>query len=126
MGDADKKLDLKMQLKLLLISCIASALVIACSETVSLEGRWVEPIPGMENKIQGIELEKGGQASSINMATLQYEKWEQQGNKLILSGKSIGNGQSGDFTDILTIEKVTDNELVLKKGNLNITYHRQQ
>ena len=45
-----------MQLKLLLISCIASALVIACSETVSLEGRWVEPIPGMENKIQGIEL----------------------------------------------------------------------
>ncbi|EFY06877.1 lipocalin-like domain-containing protein [Succinatimonas hippei] len=115
-----------MQLKLLLISCIASALVIACSETVSLEGRWVEPIPGMENKIQGIELAKGGQASSINMATLQYEKWDQQGNKLILSGKSIGNGQSGDFTDILTIEKVTDNELVLKKGNLNITYHRQQ
>ena len=96
----------------------------ACSG-ISIEGEWVEPVPGMENQMQGVNLEKGGKASSINMATLQYESWEKQGDKLILSGKSIGNHETGSFTDTLVIEKLTENELTLKKGSLSINYRKK-
>lgn len=96
----------------------------ACSGD-SIEGKWVEPIPGMENQVQGVSLEKGGKASSINMATLQYEKWEKKGDMLILSGKSIGNYGTSSFTDTLTIEKLTAEELTLKKGRLTINYQKQ-
>ena len=90
-----------------------------------IEGEWVEPIPGMEPQMQGVNLEKGGKASSINMATLQYEKWEKKGNMLILSGKSIGNHETISFTDTLTIEELTENKLTLKKGSLTINYQKQ-
>lgn len=96
----------------------------ACSGN-GIEGKWVEPVPGMENQMQGVNLEKGGKASSINMATLQYEKWEKKGDKLILSGKSIGNHETSSFTDTLTIEKLTESDLTLKKGSLTINYQKQ-
>ena len=96
----------------------------ACSVD-SVEGKWVEPVPGMENQAQGVNLERGGKASSINMATLQYEKWERKGNTLFLSGKSIGNHTTISFTDAFAIEKLTENELVLKKGSLIINYRKQ-
>lgn len=82
-------------------------------------------VPGMETQMQGVNLEKGGKASSINMATLQYEKWEKKGNMLILSGKSIGNHETISFTDTLTIEELTENKLTLKKGSLTINYQKQ-
>lgn len=104
---------------------IATIAFTACSGT-SLEGKWIEPIPGMENQVQGIMLDKEGSASSINMATLQYEKWEQQGNKLLLSGKSIGNGQTISFTDTLNIEELTNNKLVLKHKNGYIHNYQKQ
>ena len=54
---------------------MAAVLFMACSGA-SIEGSWVEPVPGMEHMLQGIKIESGGKASSINMATLQYETWE--------------------------------------------------
>ena len=90
-----------------------------------IEGGWVESVPGMETQMQGVNLEKGGKASSVNMATLQYEKWEKKGNMLILSGKSIGNHETISFTDTLTIEELTENKLTLKKGSLTINYQKQ-
>lgn len=104
---------------------IAAIALTACSGT-GIEGKWVEPIPGMEHMMQGINLEKGGKASSINMATLQYEKWEKKDNLLILSGKSIGNHVTGSFTDTLAIEKLTENELTVKRGALTINYKKQE
>nr|WP_106831912.1 lipocalin family protein [Parabacteroides pacaensis] len=98
----------------------------ACTETTSIEGKWVEPVPGMENQMQGINLEKGGRASSINMATLQYEKWEKKGDKLILTGKSIGNHQTLSFSDTLTIKNCSNDKLELKKGSLTINYQKQR
>lgn len=62
------------------------------------EGEWVEPVPDMENQVQGFDLKAGGKASSINMATLQYENWSKDGNMLILSGKSIGNHTTISFS----------------------------
>ena len=63
------------------------ALLPACNGA-SIEGAWVEPVPGMENMQQGFVLEPDGTASSINMATLQYESWKKEGDVLILAGKS--------------------------------------
>lgn len=103
---------------------VTAIMLTACSEN-SMEGKWVEPVPGMENQVQGIHLEEGGKASSINMATLQYENWKKDGNQLILSGKSIGNDQTLPFSDTLTIENLTDSELTLKKGELTIHYKKQ-
>lgn len=91
----------------------------------SLDGKWVEPIPGMEGQVQGVCLEKGGKARSVNSATLLYEKWEQKGDTLILSGKSLGNGVIIDFSDSYVIEKLSDDELVLKNEDLTIKYHKQ-
>ncbi len=52
-------------------------------------------------------------------------KWEKKNNMLILSGKSIGNHETSSFTDTLTIEKLTKNELILKKGSLTINDQKQ-
>lgn len=40
-------------------------------------------------KMQGIKLEEGGDASSINMATLAYKYWEQRGDELYLTVKAL-------------------------------------
>ncbi len=76
--------------------------------------------------MQGVCLESGGRASSVNMATLRYESWERIGDKLILSGKSVGNGQTIDFSDTLIIEKITPDSLSLRRGDSKIDYSRQK
>lgn len=88
-----------------------------------LVGLWVEPIPGMD-KVQGVALKEGGEAHSINMATLLYEHWECNGNELLLTGKSIGNHQTIDFTDTLKIEKVSADSLILMRGKTRIAYRK--
>ena len=72
--------------------------LVACSGS-GLEGTWVEPVPGMENMDHGFRLEANGKASSVNMATLRYETWKQEGDRLILTGESIGNGTTVPFSD---------------------------
>lgn len=95
----------------------STMMFVSCNQT-NIEGSWVEPVPGIPGMQQGFTLEAGGKASSINMATLQYEKWQQKENLLILSGKSIGNHQTILFSDTLIIEKLTQDQLVLKQGEL--------
>lgn len=99
----------------------------SCTQEPTLEGTWLEPIPGMEEMKQGFTLEKGGEAASVNMATLQYEKWTKDGKQLILQGTSIGNGISIDFSDTLTIEHLTLDSLVLRNQNgYMLKYERQK
>ena len=88
-----------------------------------LAGLWVEPVPGM-NKVHGIALKEGGAAHSINMATLLYDHWECKGDRLILSGESIGNKTTSSFSDTLKIEKVTADSLILMRGGLRISYRK--
>lgn len=104
---------------------VTMAIIMAACNGSEITGEWVEPIPGMEDQVQGICLNADGTASSINMATLQYETWKREGDDLILSGKSIGNGQTLMFSDTLQIKCLTDEEMSLGKGNLVITYHRK-
>lgn len=107
------------------VYCFMAVVALTACDGNSIEGKWVEPVPGMESQTQGINLEKGGKASSINMATLQYESWEKKDNMLILSGKSIGNHETSSFSDTLFIEKLEKNKLTLRKGSLTINYNKQ-
>ena len=109
-------------------SITASLLVLAlcaCGESESLAGKWVQPVPDMPQMKQGFVLEEGGKASSVHMATLSYENWEKQNDRLILSGKSIGNRQTIAFSDTFAIEKLTQDSLVLRKGSLRLAYGRE-
>lgn len=77
-----------------------------------IAGSWVEPIPGIEG-MQGIKMEQGGIASSINMATLVYNGWATSGNKLMLTGESIGNGQTIEFSEMWTIDSLSADSLII-------------
>lgn len=116
---------MKNRIKTISLSGLVTSIVFSSCTVNSIVGSWVEPVPAIENNIQGITLKKGGTASSINMATLQYEKWEQHGSRLFLYGKSIGNGMTFSFTDTFNIEKLTKEDMVLKKGELTIKYKKQ-
>ncbi len=89
-----------------------------------LAGSWLQTYP-VSDVEQGFRLLTDGSAESINMATLVYTGWSVDGDKLTLSGKSIGNGQTIDFTETWTIEKV--NELVLNicQGKMRMSYKRE-
>ena len=76
-----------------------AVLCAACHDKTTLTGDWIEPVPGNTNTIQGFSLKENGEATSINMATLQYKSWAQEDNRLILSGESIGNQQTISFSD---------------------------
>ena len=91
-----------------------------------LWGTWVENVPNMPNLKQGFVLEEDGTAGSVNMATLQYNSWQQNGNELILSGKSIGNHQTIDFTNRYKIQKLTEDTLVLQSDSRTYTYKKQK
>lgn len=58
---------------------LVTVVVFSACSGCNIEGKWVEPIPSMESQMQGIHLEKGGKATSINMATLQYENGKARG-----------------------------------------------
>ncbi len=101
--------------------------VTAHSPYYYIAGTWVEPNPIEEGQFQGMKLEPDGSASSVNMFTLVYRYWVLEGDKLILSGQSIGNKQTIDFTDTLKVLKLDDESLVLANGNNEVKgYVRQK
>ncbi|RHU27181.1 hypothetical protein DXD68_11135 [Parabacteroides sp. TM07-1AC] len=112
---------------------IATLALIACSGnnnlTNQLKGSWVAPINGMPEQMEGFELKDDGLASSINMATLVYEKWEtiklDNTDVLVLQGKSIGNGQTLSFSDTLKIDKISENSLTLTQDSYTRTYTKK-
>ncbi len=55
-----------------------------------LLGEWVAPNPLAEGTLSGIKLQDGGTAQSINSQTTNYEAWELEGNRLILSSSALG------------------------------------
>lgn len=110
-----------MKLRLVLVAVL---FLFACGKSDPIIGEWVQPIPGMDDQMQGINLEEGGKASSINMNTLVYEKWQQDGDKLILSGKSIGNGQTIEFNQEYTLSTACKDRLILTSGKIKLVYER--
>lgn len=55
----------------------------------------------------GIEIHVEGEASSIHSATLLYTGWEllDEADKILLKGRSVGNGQSFDFSQTGILSK---------------------
>ena len=104
---------------------------ISCSslnnkDTNLFHGRWQEEATPNKSYIQGFELRPDGTASSIGMATLKYEAWAIKGTDLILSGKSIGNGQTIDFSDEWQIIEISPSHLRLQNNNgYQLNYYRE-
>ena len=88
-------------------------------------GKWGCPDPLDSNKKMGVELKADGVAASVNMATLPYTRWELQGQpgKLILYGKSIGNGLSFDVQTTVTISK-KNGKWIMTDDDTRATYKK--
>ena len=97
-----------------------SLLAASCSmqpTPASLSGSWTQPVPGQPGNVQGMRLLPDGRAVSINMHTLLY-------NRLTLTGKSMGNGNSSLFTATSTIDRLSRNTLILDTDGTRETYTR--
>ena len=90
-----------------------------------LIGSWVEKNPINENEVQGIEIIKGGEAKSINMATLLFKNWWVENDKLFLVEESIGNHSSSIDTISYKVNSIDENSLVLSDDDMIINYKRQ-
>ncbi|WP_300901592.1 lipocalin family protein [uncultured Bacteroides sp.] len=103
--------------KLIFSMAVLATIFAACggktNAPVTVVGSWIMPIEGQPGEMQSIKLEENGEASSINMHTLIYKEWEQQGDYLYLTVKSIGNGIEIEGVDTLKIDKLTADSLVL-------------
>jgi len=66
-----------------------------------------------------------GTARSDNMATLLYQKWRLEGNKLILTVKSIGNGSSSIDEESYEIKTLTEEKLVLQNGDYTMEFAKK-
>ncbi|WP_221390733.1 lipocalin family protein [Dyadobacter sp. NIV53] len=92
-------------------------------ESGSISGSWVTEMDEQPQHKSGFTLKDEGTASSINLNDKDYQKWEKQGNRLILFGKIISNEHNLNFTDTLKIISVSDSTMVLEKSQgEKITY----
>lgn len=78
-----------------------------------IAGTWIEPNPINSKETQGFALKDNGIASSVNMATLQFSKWNLVNKTLTLNYTSIGNRQTIEGVDTLNIERIDADSLIL-------------
>lgn len=80
-----------------------------------LLGRWLQPVAGRENELQGFHLKKNGKAFSINTYAVIYEKWQLKKDTLLLWNyvESEQNKDTAIIIDTTIIRSLTDNTLVL-------------
>ena len=107
---------------------VIEATKVACDPTYAKAiGSWTHVAAGMPDSLkEGVEIMVGGTAKSINMATLEYSKWELAGpaDKLILHVKSIGNGVQFDTTENATISEV-NGQLILAIDGTEVSYTKE-
>ncbi len=116
---------MKQTILLIASICILASCNSKSTSNKELLGNWIEVMPVNLDITEGITLKEGGEAESIGMATLLYSKWKKENDILILWGKSIGNGQTIDFSDTLSIAKITPDSLILDKyGMYRIKYYK--
>lgn len=120
-----------MKLKLFYLSAL-SLLSVSCGNVTQtydesqFVGKWHEILPEEVLNFQGIELKEDGTASSIGKAALNLENWQLiDGDKILLSGKSIGKGQDLSIADTLKVLSLSNDTLILGKGDsYKIKYRR--
>ena len=120
----------KNNVRIAALVVVAALSISSCTQketTPEIQGTWVQPIPGMTEQVQGFTLYSDGSAESVNMATLQYTQWSlPEPETLILYGLSIGNGQTIEFCDAVAIALLSYDSLVWHRGELDLTYYRQE
>lgn len=97
--------------------------VTAHSPYFHIQGQWVEPNPIDSTAVQGFALNGDGTAASIGMETLRFVSWNLTApDTLILTGKSIGNGQTLPMCDTLTVLRLDADSLILGHGNGHVAW----
>ncbi|MEF9478792.1 hypothetical protein OWR28_14710 [Chryseobacterium sp. 1B4] len=78
-----------------------------------LVGKWLHPIAGQQRERQGFELEENGNAASVNIYTLQYNKWNVSDDTLHLwySTEIVDLASKG--IDTFLIKEIDDSEIIL-------------
>lgn len=91
-------------------------------------GRWTYPDPINPKGVLGVQIDVEGKASSINMATLVYDKWALTNtpSEIVLYGKSIGNGQTINIADTALIVQNTDGKLQMAFKGAGFPFVKQQ
>lgn len=111
-----KKNKLILFLALGLFSC-------AGTNTGDLTGCWIET---SSFYVQGMNLSADGTAESVGMKTLLYHKWSLSGDQLILSGESVGNGQTIQFADTMRIIRLSNDTLVVDRKGQNVVFVKEE
>lgn len=83
-------------------------------------GSWIDTAESALN----FTLFDDGTARSDNMATLIYKNWQVNSNNIIFTIESIGNGTSSIDDEMFEIQKLDENEMILKSGNRLFTYKK--
>lgn len=114
---------------LLFIILVLLAGETACSRLLPAEsgkqefiGSWIEE---NGNYRQGFDLKADGTAASIGMATLKYENWKTGDGRIVLEGKSIGNGQTINFSETMLVIELTPDTMTLQRGKDKIRYRKE-
>jgi len=92
----------------------------AVTDTSSLIGSWED----QSEKALHFTLNADGTAQSDNMGTLLYQQWSVKDNQLFLVAKSVGNKQTYIDTIVYSIQKLSDSELIIKRGDLILEYKK--
>ncbi|GEP95068.1 lipocalin-like domain-containing protein [Chitinophaga cymbidii] len=82
-------------------------------DSTLLPGRWMQPVPGIDSILQGMDLRKNGKAVSINMHTLLYDKWKLAHDTLILWSHAEGVENPAPAIDTMLVKTLNDSVLVL-------------
>lgn len=114
-------------LLLLILALIAGGTACSRPQTEINEkefvGSWIEE---NNNYRQGFNLKADGTATSIGTATLKYENWKSDGGQIILTGKSIGNGQTINFSETMQVIELTPDTMTLQRDDYRIKYHKEK
>lgn len=92
----------------------ARALKVATNPTYAdAVGRWMLRNKEHPEFSMGVEIRVEGEAVSINSATLLYAGWEllDESGKILLRGRSVGNGESFDFSQTGIISRDAEGRL---------------
>ena len=104
--------------------------VVSKTDTTYMEavGSWTVPDPIAPDSAMGFELRTEGRARSIRMATLCYHGWSLTGErgKILLTGESIGNGQTIPFTETGLIARGADGRLTLVIEGSSLRYVKEE
>ena len=105
----------------------AEAVKVATNPTYAeAVGKWMLYDPETPEFSMGIDIRVEGDAASINSATLVYTGWEllDEAGKILLKGRSIGNGQEFDFSQTGIIAKNIAGEYTLTIEGTMIVFNK--